>query len=78
MKINFLKILFLLLIFLFFFGDFFLLKKNLLKWLITLNNVIKFVINNFITKTRKKGVEPLTFGFGNQRYTKLNYSLNIL
>lgn len=75
MKINFLKIISLLLICLFFFGDFFLLKKNLLKWLTKLNNFTGFLINNYLHKTRKKGIEPLTFGFGNQYSTELNYFL---
>jgi hypothetical protein len=31
------------------------------------------LITLFLKKTGKKGLEPLSFGFGNQRSTLLNY-----
>ena len=57
--INIKQLLFLIIVLFLFFGDFFLLKKKFKNFLHYFNNFI-------FKKSRKKGLEPLTFGFGNQ------------
>jgi hypothetical protein len=58
-NIKFKQILILILIIFFFFGDFSNLKK-------TIKIFLKKLIILLIKKTGKKGLEPLSFGFGNR------------